>query len=296
MAGTLALPRSIHIEQSAIQTLDPNDIPRLRLPAQRSAHSLRQLLELHPGRSVWSPATLEYAIVGPWRNRPEISCIDELAAAPNVEPLLRSAFERCVDHGDDLMLAIELDTQRSPTRYERADMELLEEVITYEMETPRAPWQPDPSLRLVPVEANDGSAIDWVTRLDLAAFPWLWRNSRKEFDVYLRTPGVELAAIEANGEPVAYIGVTLFVDWGHLDRIAVAPDQQGRGLGRQALGLAIEAMRRGGARRIALSTQRTNRRSQRLYERFGFRRTFDHDYRLYGRWRGQAPHAVHQSI
>jgi len=284
MAATLAPARQTRAPQLSIQTLEPDDIPMLRLPGLRGAQALRREIECYPGRSVWAPATLEFAVVSPWRNRPEIACVSELVAVRHTESLLREAFDRCAAHGDDLLLAIELESQRSPTVHERAGMQLLEEVITYEMPAPREPWRPRPSVRYVGVQANDKRGIDEMFGIDRAAFPWLWRNSRSEFDVYLRTPGVEVALIEVGGEPVAYVGATLFTGWGHLDRIAVAPERQGHGIGLEALGLAVDAMRRRGARRIGLSTQRTNWRSQTLYERFGFRRTHDHDYRLFGRW------------
>ena len=285
MTATLAPVRKTGAPPISIQTLEPSDVAMLRLPGQRGAQALRQQIERHRGRSVWSPSTLEFAVVGPWRNRSEISCVSELVAVRHAGPLLRAAFERCASHGDALFLALELETLRSPNRYERAGMDLLEEVITYEMQTPRAAWRPRPSVRLVPVGTDNANALDIVSRIDQAAFPWLWRNSRLELDVYVRTAGVEVALVEVDGEPVGYIGITLFSGWGHLDRIAVAPDWQGQGLGLESLGLAVDAMRCRGARRVALSTQRTNRRSQRLYERFGFRRTFDHDYQLFGRWR-----------
>lgn len=284
MAATLSPPRHIRTPLGLIQTLEPDDIAMLRLPGQRGARALRLDLERHPGRSVWAPSTLEFAIIGPWRNRPEIACVNELVAVRHAEPLLRAAFERCVEYGDDLLLALELELQRSPTRFERAGMELLEEVITYEMPAPRQTWRPRQSLQYSPVHVGDKCAMDVVSRIDQAAFPWLWRNSRSEMDVYLSTPGVEVALVEIDGEPVAYTGITLFNGWGHLDRIAVVPEWQGDGFGLDALGLAVDTMRRRGAQRVALSTQRTNRRSQRLYERFGFRRTYDHDYRLFGRW------------
>jgi ribosomal protein S18 acetylase RimI-like enzyme len=284
MATTIAPPRRLPSPPVSIQTLEPSDVARLRLPGQRGARALRHELEQYPGRSVWAPSTLEFAIVGPWRNRPEIGCVNELVAVRQAEPLLRAAFERCVSHGDDLLLALELEAQRTPTRFERAGMDLLEEVITYEMPTPRETRQPRPSTRYIPVRAGDVGAIEIVAAIDRAAFPWLWQNSRAEFDVYLRTPGVEVALIEVDGQAIGYTGVTLFTGWGHLDRIAVAPDWQARGFGLEALWCAVDAMRQRGARRIGLSTQRTNRRSQRLYERFGFRRTYDHDYRLFGRW------------
>ena len=284
MGALLAPARRTHAAEADIRTIEPGDIARLRLPGIRAAHAVRQEIERYPGRSVWAPSTLEFALVIPWRNRFEIACVNELRAVRNAEPLLRAAFEQCALHGDDLFLALDLETQRSPTRYERAGMQIMEDVITYEMATPRETPRASSLVHLKPVHAQDERAVDAVCRLDRAAFPWLWRNSRAEFDAYLCTPGVEVDLILADGAPVAYIGITHFAGWGHLDRIAVAPEHQGRGLGLDALRLAVDAMARRGARRIGLSTQQTNWRSQRLYERFGFRRTFENDYRLYGRW------------
>lgn len=268
----------------AARTLEPGDIASLRLPTSRGASTLRQALERLPGRSVWAPESLEYVVLAPWRNRTEIACIEELDAVRHLEPLLRAAFERCVAHGDELMLAIELESYRPVSRYQRAGMQLLEEVITYELDAHPRTSQMRGMLRRRPVTPFDESAVDLLLAIDQTGFPWLWRNNRREFDVYLRTPGVSVTLFEADGEPVAYVGSTLFSGWGHVDRIAVMPGVQGRGYGRQALATAVDALRLQGARRIALSTQRTNRRSQRLYERFGFRRTPELDYRLFGSW------------
>ncbi|MBW3632159.1 MAG: GNAT family N-acetyltransferase [Chloroflexi bacterium] len=284
MAGTLAPPRGKGISAPVVRTLAPEDVDALRLPGTVGAQSARRLLERNPGRSVWVPETLEYALIGSWRNRPEIASVEDLVAVRHLEPLLHAAVERCADQSNALLLAIELDSPRSPSRFERAGLEMLEEVITYEADIGGDPWSASSRLRPVPVNADDARQVDLVTEMDQAAFPWLWRNSREEFEVYLRTPGVDVSLIEADGEPVAYFGVTLFSGWGHLDRIAVIPDQQGRGYGLEALGLAVEAIRQRGACRVGLSTQRTNFRSQRLYERFGFHRTSEHDYRLFGAW------------
>jgi ribosomal protein S18 acetylase RimI-like enzyme len=284
MAGTLAPPRTRTAAIPIVQTLHAEDVPALRLPGRRSSDAMRDALELHSGRSVWIPETLEYALVGSWRNRPEIACIDELVAIRNVEPLLRSAFERCLERGDALLLAIELEAGRGTSRFQRAGMEELEEVITYEIDVARVPRMPQKRTRLVRIDPGDVASVDRVTALDQAAFPWLWRNSRTEFDIYLNTPGVEVAFIEAGGTPVAYIGTTIFAGWGHLDRIAVEPSLQRRGFGLVALTLAIDTLRRRGARRVGLSTQRTNLRSQQLYVRFGFHRTPELDYQLFGWW------------
>jgi len=283
MTTTIAAP--------AVRPLLPDDVATLRLPGRRGSTSMIDALRARPGRSVWIPETLEYALLGSWRNRPEIASIDDMVAIRNIEPLLRTAFERCLERGDELMLALELETHRGASRYERAGLELLEEVITYEIEVRRIPRMPRRHLWLSPISADDDAAIDRVTALDQAAFPWLWRNSRAEFDVYLTTPGVEVSFLVSDGMPVAYVGTTFFSGWGHLDRIAVEPDLQGRGLGRAALILAIDTMRQRGARRVGLSTQQSNYRSQRLYQRLGFERTSGMDYQLFGVW-GAANHAA----
>src|SRR5919112_1139664 len=192
MAGLLAPPRGSRGSSSVVRTLTSGDVAALRLPGRRDTESGRQLLERSPGRSVWVPATLEYALIGPWRNRPEIASIEDLVAVRHLEELLRAAVERCADQGDELVLTVELDSGRSPARYERAGLEMLEEVITYELGNLREPWSGSGRIRLVRVEANDEEAIDLVTSIDQTSFPWLWRNNRAEFDVYLQTLGVEV--------------------------------------------------------------------------------------------------------
>src|SRR5918998_3569853 len=158
MAGLLSPPRGTAASSSIVRTLAPGDVPALRLPGRRGAESVRKLLELHPGRSVWVPATLEYALIGPWRNRSEIASIEDLVAVRHVEELLGAAVERCAAHGDDLVLTVELDSRRSLARYERAGLEMLEEVITYEMSIMREPWSRSDRVRLVRVSAFDEGA------------------------------------------------------------------------------------------------------------------------------------------
>ena len=67
-------------------------------------------------------------------------------------------------------------------------------------------------------------------------------------------------------------------------RIAVIPGRQGAGYGLETLHFAIARLSDLGARRVGLSTQADNFRSQQLYERYGFRRTGGNDYTIYGQW------------
>jgi ribosomal protein S18 acetylase RimI-like enzyme len=57
---------------------------------------------------------------------------------------------------------------------------------------------------------------------------------------------------------------------GFIDDIYIAPEWRGRGLGRAALDLAVDAARHHGARVLLLEVEPDNQRAYRLYETSGF--------------------------
>jgi ribosomal protein S18 acetylase RimI-like enzyme len=266
-----------------IRLLRPDDVASLRLGRHRRANedTLRQLLADSPDRSVWTPDTLEFALVTPWRHRREIAVIDELAAVRHARVLLQAAVHNSQRAGDAMTLIMEMDEQRQPAFYERAGLFPLESIITYDLPRVRAVSVPT-TLTFTPADPTNPADLAALLDIDHRAFPWLWWNSDEEFRVYGDSPGTELYLGISDGQPVSYFGISRFPGWGHLDRIAVDPGAQGRGIGRVTLAQAINVLHRAGARRIALSTQQENRRSQHLYEGFGFQRSPGYDYRLYG--------------
>ena len=268
---------------AGIRLLTPEDVPRLRLGHQRRANeaTLRQIVASYPGRSVWSPETLEFALVAPWRHRQEVAAVEELAAVKHAGALLQAAVEHGRQAGNAMTLLMEMDEQRPAAFYHRAGMCQIETVMTYELPSLRPIRMPSDLTfaRAHPSRPEDLAAL---LRIDHAAFPWLWWNSPEEFRVYGEAPATALYLGRVEQHPVAYFGISIYPGWGHLDRIAVDPAVQGRGYGRQTLVAAINVLHDTGARRIALSTQQANARSQRLYETFGFRRSPGYDYRLYG--------------
>lgn len=273
--------RALPLARPRIEPLTPADVPRLRLEPG-AAQEMARRLAVYPGRSVWDPETLEYVLLGPWRHRPDIAQIQEVAPGPHAGGLVREAIRRSAAMGDALVLLIELDERRSAHFHLDAGLVPLQQVITYELEAGRVPPTRSPAPRFEPAAPARASDLAALLRIDHASFPWLWWNGAEEFAAYAAQPGVRLYLGYAGRRPVAYVGVTTFLGWGHLDRIAVLPDEQGHGFGRAALAFAVEALRQQGVRRIGLSTQRDNERSRRLYESFGFRRSPGHDYTLYG--------------
>ncbi len=252
---------------------------RARLDEPEIRHCLRQA----PGVSVWNRESREYAIASPWRNRNDVIQIADLAAIREPEALLRGVASAARDRGANLTVIVEIDEKRPPSFYVRSGYEHLEQVVTFRIDARHAPIViRRRGLRFETVHPFDEATLATLISIDHQAFPWLWWNSEAEFLHYAMLPGVEILLGFDEDQPVSYAGVTIADGWGHIDRIAVDPSRQGGGFGLQTLSAVVETMARNGVRTIGLSTQSTNERSQRLYRRFGFERTSDTDYDLWG--------------
>lgn len=273
-------------DNSDILPLTPDDVDRLRpsWEARFTARDLRRIAARRPQVSVWNARTGEYLIGEPWRHRDEIVQVSELVGAASTHDLLMGFVELATRAGCDLAVVSEYAERRRPEFYEAAGFDLLEQIIIYELDRIDQVHIPAPKLRFERVDWRDTTRRGALIELDQRSFPWLWWNSADEFEDYCTSPGVSVEAAFDGDRAVAYVGITGLRSWGHLDRIAVDPELQGRGLGRDALNHAIGRLRREGVRRVALSTQARNHVSRALYESYGFRRTPRHDYRLFGRW------------
>ena len=97
----------------------------------------------------------------------------------------------------------------------------------------------------------------------------------------LDEPKIVVLVAEQNGEVVGYTYAGIEgQDWmslrgpaGVVYDILVDPAHRGRGIGRQLLDATLEALERGGAKQIVLSTAEGNEPAQRLFRRAGFRPT-----------------------
>jgi len=82
-----------------------------------------------------------------------------------------------------------------------------------------------------------------------------------------------IAVAEVAGTVIGYTEGELCLPAAHINRIAVHPAHQSRGIGALLLRDTLRAFWRRGAGRVTLNTQSDNRYSQRLYRRFGFEPT-----------------------
>jgi len=76
---------------------------------------------------------------------------------------------------------------------------------------------------------------------------------------------------DCGGEPAGYISCHLHPASGSIGLLAVAPEKQGKGLGRQLVAAALAYFRSRGMPRATVVTQGRNVGSQRLYQACGFR-------------------------
>jgi ribosomal protein S18 acetylase RimI-like enzyme len=274
------------VRAARVLPLSPDDARGIYLPFSSpfDARSLADHLRAHPSRSFWLPETGEYVIGEPWRHRAAVTTIVDCVARDNGPALVDALADRQNGIGHELIVMTDFVGTKPTAFYGNIGLGLIQEVICYELRTiPHEP--PQGTLDFHRVDDANPDDLGALLHVDHAAFPWLWWNTPEEFAAYAHVPGVELyVGWESAGEPVAYIGITHFRGWGHLDRIGVVPGKQGTGYGLEALRYAVQRLALADATRIGLSTQADNTRSQRLYHRFGFTRTYQNDYNIFGRW------------
>jgi ribosomal protein S18 acetylase RimI-like enzyme len=113
------------------------------------------------------------------------------------------------------------------------------------------------------------SDLDGAVAVDAAAFDAFWVMDRAGLEESLAsTKRSEMLAV---GDPMAGFAI---VGYGpvssYVQRVAVHPQHQGRGLGTELLRTAAWRARRRGSRAMLLNTQVDNDRSLRLYARLGY--------------------------
>lgn len=272
--------------RNGVRTLTPADTQHLaiRNHPRLNDGDAEALVIQAPGLSKWHPESGEFLIVTPWRHRQEIPAVNVMSAFRHEDALLAASIEAAEKQGAAAFVLLETYETRQPSFYVRNGLGRLETIITYELIEPGTFLRQLTHRRqeFVQLDRHTAELAKAVLDLDSVAFPWLWWNSPEEFSSYLSMPNIEVWAGILDGEVISYVGFTHFWRWSHLDRIAIRPDVQRQGLGREALHFAVERMLERGATRIGLSTQGENAASRHLYESVGFRETPGHNYDVRG--------------
>ena len=274
---------AISDEHPQIETLRAEQVHDLRLPwlSRFTRDTLAAHLHAHPGTALWVPPTGEYAVAGPWRHRQDIAQVLEVHARRGREALMRALLDR-LSRQFELAVMFDDEWASAPRLFQSLGFEHLERVVYFQKDLRRAgalqTARPLPPLDFARPRLQD---LDLLVRLDHQSFPWLWWNSREEFELYIRTDGVYIYWAFHQGQPVGYASFTMYSGWAHLDRLGVVAQHQGKGFGAALLHHSLLAMSDLDAAYVSLSTQESNVQSHRLYRSFGFRQTTE-QMNLYG--------------
>lgn len=112
--------------------------------------------------------------------------------------------------------------------------------------------------------------VEAAHRLEAALFPDPW-SAETFWSELAHVPQTRYYVV-ADGEPgvVGYAGLAVAGGTADVQTIAVAPDQQGRGLGRVLLDDLLAEARRRAATEVLLEVRAENEPAQRLYAGAGF--------------------------
>jgi len=111
--------------------------------------------------------------------------------------------------------------------------------------------------------------LDQIAEVDASAFDPLWRYHRGVVEAAARQATM-FKLIELEGQIVAYQLCTCHSGTGHLARLAVRPNWQGRGLGQALVCDLLRQFASQGVDVVTVNTQEDNFRSRRLYAKLGF--------------------------
>lgn len=123
--------------------------------------------------------------------------------------------------------------------------------------------------RSVTIRPGEVDFLEDIVALDKRVFDGIWHKPVGELRRAVNGTS-DFTVATAGGEVVGYQWHERNETHGHLARLAVSPEWQGRGVGTRLFTEALARMVDAGIMWITLNTQLSNTRSRDLYERFGF--------------------------
>jgi len=114
-----------------------------------------------------------------------------------------------------------------------------------------------------------------IADVDAHAFSPIWQYSEETLRI-AAAQSVSVSMLDYQNQVVGYQLSTLHSGSGHLARLAVVPEYQGKGYGKALVNYALRQFLQRNVYTITVNTQKDNIRSQRVYQRLGFKE-IDHE-------------------
>ncbi len=125
---------------------------------------------------------------------------------------------------------------------------------------------PAATLAFSPMRRRD---LRQVMAIEQVVFPEPWSLTVFTSELALRD-GRAYRTARAGRRVVGYFGLMFVDDEAHVTTVAVAPDHQGRGVGKVLMLEVARTALAAGSRHLSLEVAAGNERAQALYRRFGF--------------------------
>jgi ribosomal-protein-alanine N-acetyltransferase len=206
--------------------------------------------------------------VGPWRGDARVAYV---APAPDAPPPSADAVRHCLE---ELAAAgyVEVVTGAlapgEQAVFTAAGFRVREHLHLLAHDLVDLPEQPS-----VPMRRCRRVDRPAVLAVDGRAFPPFWRLDEGGLnDAIDATPVARFRVAPGDGDIVGYAISGRSGRRGYLQRLAVEPAHQGRGLGTALVIDGLRWMRRRGVSRAVVNTQTSNEGALALYERLGFTR------------------------
>ncbi|MGI6721527.1 MAG: ribosomal protein S18-alanine N-acetyltransferase [Anaerovoracaceae bacterium] len=111
--------------------------------------------------------------------------------------------------------------------------------------------------------------VDTLTEMDAACFSAPW--SRESFREEMEENDIAVYTIaEMDGRPVAYMGLWIIADEGHITNVGVMPDMRRRHVADRLLSYVISEMTVWGLTGFTLEVRKSNAAARELYRKHGF--------------------------
>ncbi len=282
---------------SSLYPLLPKDCHNIRLrpDSQFTPYELQDYVENHPN-SVFVNEAMDYVIISNWKARSEIAEIIEVGSSLTFPPysrfhydgpswaqrriqLLKNIQTVLQTQGRDLVIASDQEARDHLLAYRDAGFHELDHIFVYRRSHLHMPL-PSYDNRLE-IRALTSTTISDLLQIEHESFPWLWWFAEEEWEFIQLLADVETFLAYVDSNLIGYESHTIHSQHGHLDRLAIRPQFQNQGWGRQLLRFALYRMHQLGVTTIGLSTQADNIRAQHLYEQHQFVRQ-NIDARIYG--------------
>lgn len=204
--------------------------------------------------------------VGPWRGDPRLAYVVPVAETPPASAgLVRYCCGLLAEQGYEEVVTGALGANEQ-MGFRQAGFALREEL--HLLSRPLVDLPPVPP---APLHRGQRRHRGEVLDIDALAFPPFWRLDEAGLDEAMAATRSARFRVAARDRVLGYAISGRSGTRGYLQRLAVDPSFEGRGLGRALIVDGLRWMRRRGASLVVVNTQVGNQRALRLYQHLGFR-------------------------